>query len=377
VKNLADIMKFGNILRKNLVNIAGWRTKRKIIVIESDDWGSIRMPSRHVYDLLLSKGVPVDKLFFLKYDCLESEQDLTMLFETLSSFKDLNGNYPVVTANTVVANPDFEKIKASGKQYYYYEPFIETYKRYPNHARSFELWQKEGIVNKLLWPQFHGREHLNVKKWMQAINSSDPWELHSFEHGVLLGLQEVRNVNYMPALDYSSLDEREDLKKIMNDGLDLFEKIFGFTSKSFIAPCSVRGDYLDGLLMSRGVLFYQFGQQFSPDKSDLLKVKNKYWGQQNSLGQTYWRRNVTFEPSRNPDFDWIDHCLSEIKIAFKWGKPAVIHSHRVNYVGSIFPENRDNSLKLLRKILELSLKRWPEIEFMSSDSLGDIIIKSR
>lgn len=30
---------------KNFSNLPGWRTNRKIVVIESDDWGSIRMPS--------------------------------------------------------------------------------------------------------------------------------------------------------------------------------------------------------------------------------------------------------------------------------------------------------------------------------------------
>ena len=33
-----------NALR-NLSNLPGWRTSRKIVVIESDDWGTIRMPS--------------------------------------------------------------------------------------------------------------------------------------------------------------------------------------------------------------------------------------------------------------------------------------------------------------------------------------------
>jgi len=42
-------MKLEKALRKNLVNIPGWRTNRKIVVIESDDWGSVRMPSREVY----------------------------------------------------------------------------------------------------------------------------------------------------------------------------------------------------------------------------------------------------------------------------------------------------------------------------------------
>lgn len=31
-------------IRKNWANLPGWHTRRKIVVIESDDWGSIRMP---------------------------------------------------------------------------------------------------------------------------------------------------------------------------------------------------------------------------------------------------------------------------------------------------------------------------------------------
>ena len=40
----------------------GWKTDRKIVVIESDDWGSIRMPRREVYEMSLKKGYRVDRM---------------------------------------------------------------------------------------------------------------------------------------------------------------------------------------------------------------------------------------------------------------------------------------------------------------------------
>jgi hypothetical protein len=381
LKELPDSkkMNFNKVLRKNLVNIPGWQTNKKIIVIESDDWGSIRMPSRGVYELLLSKNIPVDRNYFTKNDCLESEEDLTALFEVLSSFKDLNGNYPVITANSIVANPDFNRIKSSGKKKYFYEPITETYNKYPNHSRSLALWKNEGISNRLLWPQFHGREHLNVKKWMKAINSSDKWELESFEHDVLLGVgsenRNDRTFSYMAAFEYSNPVEWDSLNVIAHEGLLLFREIFGFSSKSFVAPCSIRGDHLDEILMNGGVIYHQCGQQFIPEQSGSLKKKERFWGSRNNLGQTYWRRNATFEPSRNPDFDWVDSCMAEMKIAFSWSKPAVINSHRVNYIGSIFPENRDNSLKLLKRLIQTILRKWPDIEFMTSDELGNTITR--
>ena len=74
-------------LIKNLANLPGWRTNRKIVVIESDDWGTIRMSSKEAFNSLLKKGYPVDQCPYNKYDALESNQDLEMLFDVLNSVK--------------------------------------------------------------------------------------------------------------------------------------------------------------------------------------------------------------------------------------------------------------------------------------------------
>lgn len=98
-------------LSKNYINAIGWHTKHKYAVIESDDWGSIRMFSRAYYNNLLSKGVQVDKHLFDKNDAPEDGDDLSNLFEVLQSVKDKNGNHAVFTLFCVVANPNFEKLR--------------------------------------------------------------------------------------------------------------------------------------------------------------------------------------------------------------------------------------------------------------------------
>ena len=45
-----------------IMQVPGFRTGRKIVVFESDDWGSIRMPNKLVYDQLRQKIKGVDKL---------------------------------------------------------------------------------------------------------------------------------------------------------------------------------------------------------------------------------------------------------------------------------------------------------------------------
>jgi hypothetical protein len=371
-------MNFRRVLAKHYVNFRGWSTRRKLVVIESDDWGSIRMPSKAVYEILLAKGVPVTKSYFVRNDSLESKEDLDLLFNALISFKDMNGNHPSITANSLVANPDFEKIEASGFEQYYYEPISQTYKRYFGDEGVLALW-KSSMDKRLLYPQFHGREHIGVHEWMNAIRSGEEQERIGFEYRVILGLgnrkSTKRKKDYTAAFDYLTEEEKGSLIPIVSDGLRMFESTFGFRSKSFIAPGAIRGDYLDDALAAGGIRFHQGGQQWEPTGTGDFKVINRYWGARNSLGQVYWRRNATFEPSRQPDFDWVNSCLKEISIAFTWGKPAVINSHRVNFVGSINPANRDNSLKLLNMLLKNITNRWPDVEFISSDQLGDIMLQ--
>ena len=43
-------------------NLRGWKTRRKLLVIESDDWGAIRMPGRQAWERLLSRRHPCRSL---------------------------------------------------------------------------------------------------------------------------------------------------------------------------------------------------------------------------------------------------------------------------------------------------------------------------
>jgi hypothetical protein len=362
----------------NLINIPGWHTKRKIVVIESDDWGSIRMPSKEVYKKLLNEGYAGNQLSYEKYDSLASEGDLSALFEVLTSLKDQNGHHPIITANTVVANPDFEKIRASGFTRYYYEPFTETLKRYPNHVKSFELW-KDGIEKHIFYPQFHAREHLNVARWMRDLQNNVPSTRLAFDHETISisSILEANNKNaYMDSFDFDTLEESKGLNDIVSDGLDLFEKIVGYQSKSFIASCYIWGKELERTLNKKGVKYLQ-GMiiQTVPTlkEGNTYKHNYHYLGQTNKWGQTYLLRNCYFEPSENQHYDWIGDCLNRIETAFRWGKPATISTHRLNFIGYIDAENRDRNLALFKNLLKKILQLYPDVEFMSSDQLGDLI----
>jgi hypothetical protein len=47
--------------------------------------------------------------------------------------------------------------------------------------------------------------------------------------------------------------------------------------------------------------------------------------------------------------------------------------HRLNFIGFIDPSNRDRNLPKLKTLLSEILKRWNDVEFMTSAQLGDLI----
>jgi len=375
-------MKFKSVLTKNLSNIPGWRTKKKIVVIESDDWGSIRMSSNDSYNRLLNLGFPVNKSHYTKYDSLECNDDLSDLFDVLSNYKDINGRNPVITAVSIVGNPDFNKILESEFKSYFYEPFTKTLEKYPKHDKVYSLY-KEGIDKRLFVPVFHGREHLNVKRWMTDLQNGNKSVIKAFQEGVT-GVD--RGFNNEPLSDFQAafdIDKPEDtiyLKEVLNEGLTLFEELFGYQSKYFVPTNGPFNNSLESILFENNVKFINSSKkQLEPLGNQKFNTNVRFLGQKNSFNQRYITRNCFFEPSSFGTIssnEWIDSCIKEIDIAFRWNKPAIISSHRVNFVGHLDPQNREDGLKSLDNLLKKITKKWPNIEFMTTVELGDIINKN-
>jgi hypothetical protein len=361
-------------LKRNLSNIPGWRTKRKIVVIESDDWGAIRMASKDVLDKLIKAGVPVSDCRFNNNDSLASEDDLASLFDVLRSVKDKNENPAVFTAVSVVANPDFDKIEQGGYQQYFFEPFTETLKRYPDHSKSFDLWL-EGIRNRLFVPQFHGREHLNVIGWLKALRNKNQDTLLAFKNRVygITPRAHDGHVSFQAAFDIEEASEIEYHKEVIKQGLVLFENLFGYKAAYFIPANGPFNNQLEQVTADCGIKYIGTSKiQVEPLGNGKTRIVFHKIGQHNSSGQTYITRNCFFEPN-DKSRNWIDSCLKEIEIAFRWNKPAVISSHRVNYIGYINPLNRSYGLKQLKFLLDEIVKRWKKVEFLTTDQLGGLI----
>ncbi len=355
-------------LYRNIKNIPGWRTKRKIVVIECDDWGSIRMPSKEVYDELLKKGLRVDSGWHNMYDTLETDKDLEQMFETLVSVIDKNGNPAVMTAVTNVANPDFDKIRASGFKKYYYEPFTETLKRYYPGSSVFELW-KEGMSNGIFIPEHHGREHISVQLWMDKLKEGNEELLLAFNMGFVSldipGVPEPAR-EFRSEFYFTSEDQKPFLINSVKEGVVLFKEIFGFKPTVFVPGNAIFHPDLEEVVAQCGVEFLWVNHKMAyPATGGELKYRHFIPGQKGPYGIIYYTRNCAFEPN-SPDYNGIGSTMKQIAAAFRWGKPANISTHRANFTGGIDPKNREHGLNELLLLLKAIVKKWPDVEFMSS-----------
>lgn len=361
--------------KKNLINIPGKSLKSKYLVLESDDWGSIRIPNIKTRNSFLDQGLIKNNDPFSMYDTLETATDLDKLFDVLSQFKDKNNNSPIITANTVVGNPDFQKIKESNYKHYFLEPFTKTYSANRDSETAFKLFTK-GLNEKYFYPQFHCREHLNLPMWMTRLQNNNSRFIRAFQHNCFsidFDNNSNRRNNLMASYDYDCEADLEIIKQSIHEGLSLFESIFGFKSKSSIAPCYVWDKNIEQVLQENEVKFLQ-GSRFqnSPIKGGASFKKIFHFnGQKNEFGQYYFQRNGLFEPSINANIDWIDKCMESIAIAFRWNKPAIIGTHRINFCGGLEATNRDRNLILLQELLKQIIKKWPDIQFLHSASLHE------
>lgn len=367
-------------LLKDLSNLPGWNTKRKIVVLESDDWGSIRMPSIKVYRNLKEKGLDIssgDNERYNSLDTLASTEDLESLFQILKKYTDWKGNHPVFTAMALTANPNFERIKNSAFREYHYEPITDTFNRYGLEG-VFELW-KQGEHERLFWPEFHGREHLNVGVWMGDLQSRSKSALSAFEQG-FWGFRNSNssNISYQAAFDLENQASLLSHMSIIQEGLLLFNDLHGRPATFFVPPNGAIHQRVIDYSIKQGIRFVSSPKiHREPQGNGRIKRRVRFLGMTEKQGATYITRNCFFEPSYQGKGFGVSDCLGHIESAFRFRKPAVISTHRVNYIGGLKTSNRMEGCAALDELLKNILKRWPEVEFMTSPELGNQIVNDK
>jgi hypothetical protein len=367
------------LLFDNLKNIPGWRTGEKLVAFAVDDYGNVRLDSAAARDKLDAAGLDMSSRFD-RLDALETRQDLEMLFEVLSLVSDAGGRPAVFTPYALSANPAFDAM-LDGSDGYRYEPLTQTFERLSctqpaAYEGAWVLW-KDGIDKGYLKPQFHGREHINIELLERKLKARDKALLVNLENRSLAALggeASMPGVGFTHAFGYSEKTEIARHREIIESGLQLFEEVFGFGSKTFTPPAQQLHPELYPFVESLGVDAID-----KPLRCVRRLEKNGAKREWNVLGIRRGQqhvtivRNVVFEPTSKPSFDSVGLALDQVAAAFRWHRPAIISSHRVNFCGHIDAENRTYGLAALKRLLDGITGRWPDAQFIGVDELVEKI----
>lgn len=360
---------------KDLVkNLWGFSTRRKIVAFAVDDYGNVRLDSKKARDRLESAGVK-PKNRFDAFDTLETTEDLEALFDVLRSAKDKNGHHAVFTPYSLPCNLDFESLKANHYAGYTYETLDQTFEKLANiHAKEYAgawtLW-KQGISEGIFIPQFHGREHLNIKIFESELHNNNPQLLINLQNRSLTTFKSINSPNLLwtAAFSFWDRDETKKFPEILKTGTEAFKKVFGYPSLTFTPPASHFPVWLESELPKYGIRYL--------DKSIIKKQhlgNGRFRFELNYLGKKIHpklkvqTRNVVFEPTSGYG-DSIESCIQQMSAAFSLNKPVIISSHRVNFCGLIEEKNRKKGLSDLKILLNKIISKWPDVEFMSISDL--------
>lgn len=361
------------------INRRATKTSHKYLIIESDDWGSIRTPNSNVLKELEALGDNPYSEPFIRNDSLENADDLYRLFECLSQYSDSNGRKLAITANFAMANADFSEIKKTGR--YCREPFYDTYAKYYGDKQTLDII-RQGIATGLFKPQLHCLEHLRVNKWMEDFHKGKSDVVVALEknmYGIGNSHTDDNRYGYMDAFNYSTNDDKDYISKSISTACNLFEKVFGYKSESFTASCYVWDSFFEKELIKNGIYHIQTGaRQILPRYSDNGKRYRKishYTGEKNKLGQVYTVRNCEYEPSLSGNLNYhVNRCIESIEHSFAANSAAIISSHRFNFINSVNYGNGERGLHGLKTVMDWVMKNHPDVEFLTSDEYGRILL---
>ena len=362
------------MIKRHLSNILGKTTDRHLLAFFIDDYGAIINHSKEAQMKMFADGYNINKSRFTQYDCLETNEDMEALFDVLTFFTDINGKNVSWTPLALPANPDFEKIRLSNYSQYYYKTLDQTLSELNDHDKVYS-YIREGINQRIFVPQFHGREHINIKLLMDSLQQGVSDAIITFKNNSLCSFKSVDGkISSGVAFKYKDNNELSSYNEIIIDGLNCFEKVYGYRAIHFNAPGERESSKIDKVLFDNGIQYIETDKIKKDPTGNGNYRRNFHWnGQLNQFGQRYIIRNCVFEPTVSMGGDWAEYTFKQIEIAFKWKKPAIVSGHRVNFSGGICSKNRKEGLDTLKRLLLKVQNRFGDVEFVCSEDLFKIM----
>jgi hypothetical protein len=297
------------------------------VVFISDDWGFCGWgKDRKTLEELCAKGYNV---FQGKYwrDTLESSNDLLRLYDTLSSVEDVYGRKAIFSANFICSNPDYTAIKNNSFKIYHYIPICRGFPGTWNRGNLLQGW-KDGIRRGVFFPEYHGLTHFDQDAWLEGLRRNDKQLLDFFEHALVTSSRETFVLS-----EYGNMRKRrfKSLKKQLNNikaGFKIFTETFTRQPFTTLAPNNYYNITTKRLFDS---LYHVHWSRDSIYPWQLHSLAASLVSQPYELV-----RNVNLEIalSSSPESEYQRACEDTINL-WKHRLPAVVNTHRINYVTGV------------------------------------------
>ncbi|MGD0477866.1 MAG: hypothetical protein ABSB29_06845 [Nitrososphaerales archaeon] len=356
---------------------------RKIhgVVFESDDWGLCgEGKDRSTHERLASLGYDMySKAQRRSYtNTLETEEDLDRLYRTLMSFRDSIGRNPVFTANFVMTNPSFSQISASGFTRYHSVPITLGFPgTWALRNSVVQAWHR-GIKNKLIVPEYHGFSHFNYPRWLEGLRKGDKKLLDFFKEEMFTTSEQNPTVSEYGVASVSGVeyDSFEQQYSSITKGMRIFKSVFSSYPKSTIPPNDILNS-LSLLAFARaGIGLVQSERRKitsilglnQPDPRTPIDALRRVLLQLTVITRMY--RNVRLEIGEQEETS----ALELSSRVFALGSPAIVGTHRQNYVGGVDSKAVDQGVKRLEDFLA-GLCEDPNLFFLTSSEASQLSSK--
>jgi hypothetical protein len=308
-----------------------WR-RLKAVVIESDDWGLCAWSADEQAYRVLADTPAFRSPAGRRYagSTLESAADVRALADSLGEFRGGDGFPPVWQANMVVAAPDYERMRPplfEGDDV----PLID-YPETPSRWARPGAWDavRAACDPGVWWPELHGLHHIPETAWLTALRRSiaDARRAHDQQSAVCAHVE--------ASGEYDPSEPAEARTRRLEGAIARFTRLVGRAPTSFCPPDYRWDEHLEADLARLGVPVLQGKAE---QHGARLPMVRRWWLQRAWPGERGARLDmpprIAFEPRA------LDHGSGKVGVeaahrgvheAWSRGHPAVLSTHRVNYV---------------------------------------------
>jgi hypothetical protein len=343
----------------------GFRFSKPLVLLQSDDWGRVGVRDEPGREELRAAGFNLGERPYDLYS-LETADDVQELASVLAGLKDSAGRPACLEMNFVTANVDFAASASREFREIILKPLADGLPGRWARPGLHEAY-REGIQQGLFCPALHGTTHFCQSAATRAL-------AHDGEAGSMLRTLWKAETPYIhwrmpwmgfeywdpgqaPAHRFISSEEQKHWIVLAAQG---YRKMFGESAISACAPGYRAHATTHRCWKEEGIGIAQNGPG---------TMRGPHYDAE-GLFHTY--RTLDFEPALHPELQWED-CVRDASQWLDRGIPCIVSIHSINFHSTLVP-NRQKTLPLLRNLLTALKKKYPDLLYVNSRQLLQIVV---